>query len=145
MIRKLLLIGIILILLSSLVISCREVSDYGVKEVDDPEEGLLIGSWRLIMRCNFSWGDSCRTAEEMGYEIFYIFYEDGMFRMKIDDTTQMVSHYRVVVKEDIRFNHPARIIEIEGGIDQAYDFLGKDTLSLEDVAFDGGGSLFVRH
>jgi hypothetical protein len=65
--------------------------------------------------------------------------------MKIDDSTQMVSHYRVVVKEDTRFNRPARIIEIERGIDQAYDFRGKDTLSLADVAFDGGYSLFVRH
>lgn len=145
MIKRLLLISVILILLSSLAISCREVSDYGVKEVDDTEASLLIGSWRLIQRCNFSWGDSCRTAEEIGHEIFYIFYEDGMFKMRIDDTTQMVSRYRMVVKEDIRFNRPARIIEIEGGIDQAYDFLGKDTLSLEDVAFDGGGSLFIRY
>ena len=134
----------------ALIVQCGLVFESDLDEVNSEnraghhDPGILIGTWRLIENCNFAWGEGCKSIEESGERDLITFAADGSYTRVLWDTLSFVGTYRIVLKEDFRFNRPDTMLELDENTDMAYSFRHRDTLSLGIVAIDACSGLYAR-
>lgn len=141
-IKLLILIGCALLIAAS--VGCRNESPTGPIDDGQPGYHLLQGTWKLDQYCDFAWGHGCISADSMGVEQYFIFTPNEHCRQIWDGVESPWQRFRIVRKEDIRFNRIVDMIEIDGQTDMAFGFRGTDTLLLDIVAFDAPSWRYVR-
>jgi hypothetical protein len=135
---------------AAIVIQCGLVFESDLEEansggrVDHHAPGLLVGTWRLIETCDWAWGEGCTRVENSGRRDVITFAADGQYARVLGDTLSFTGSYRIVVKEDFRFNRPDTMVELDEKMDMAYSFHHRDTLTLGLVGFDAGTATYLR-
>jgi len=111
------------------------------------DEAALIGTWQAITKCNWSWGDGCRTIPVEDRSRSLTFRDDGTCLWRVDDTLAHEVSYSVAYKENWLNGRLACLLEI--GTRESHEtwsirFSGRDTLWLSLLANDAGSAEYVR-
>jgi len=145
-----LLVSMAAVACAAFVIQCGLIFESDLEEVnsedrvDHHDPGMLIGTWRLVESCNWAWGEGCTSVEKSGRRDLIVFAADGSYTRVLGDTLSFAGAYRIVVKEDFRFNRPDTMLELDENTDMTYSLRHRDTLSLGIVAIDACSGSYVR-
>ncbi len=102
----------------------------------------IVGEWSWVE----SWGGFAgehRTPETEGYTKTYVFRADHTFLQYRNDSLCVSEEYRITEKV-VWQKERAKVLEIEGMIDQIIEFEGDDTLTLIGHGEDCFSEVFVR-
>jgi hypothetical protein len=108
------------------------------------DEVDLVGTWRWLESHNPAWGNRVIYADSLGVERMLYFSSEGSYKITVNDSLATKGTYRVVEREDPRFNRMAKMIEMDSTELMTFSFTNPDTLTLSAVAFDAGYSIYVR-